>query len=212
MEKLAHNLAEKIALQMHFDEDKKAVIAYGLTGIFEIIILFAVISVIGFFFDFWYESIIIFLVVGTIRKSTGGAHSRSMYGCILISVLSVTVLSSLSRYILGFPMNIYLNLFISLIIFILCFVIFYKKVPVSSPKKPINNPQKIKRLRNQSFVTLIIFFLISIAFIFLTLLNDRFYSIAVRIRLAMLFQLFSLTKIGAICIDKIDLKYEPTVD
>ena len=212
MEELAHNIAEKIALHMQFDEDKKAVIAYGLTAIFQMVTLFTVISIIGLIFGFWYESIILFIGVGIIRKSTGGAHSQTMYGCILISVLSVTILSSLSKHILSFSVNVFVNLGISVLVFALCFIIFYIRVPVASPKKPIVKPEKIKRLRRQSFIILTIFFLILVAFIFLTVLNDRFYSIAVSIRLAMLWQLFTLTEIGARFIDKIDLKSKPNSD
>lgn len=208
MEELAHNLAEIIALHMQFDEDKKAVIAYGLTAIFQMVTLFTVISIIGFIFGFWYESIILFIVVGIIRKSTGGAHSRTMYGCILISVLSITILSSLSKYILSFSVNAFINLGISVLVYALCFIVFYIRVPVASPNKPIVKPEKIKRLRRQSFIILTIFFLISVAFIFMTVWNDRFYSIAVSIRLAMLWQLFTLTKLGTKFIDKIDLKFK----
>jgi accessory gene regulator B len=209
MEELAHNLAEKMALHMQFDDDKKAVIAYGLTAIFQIITLFTIISVIGLIFGFWYESIILFIVVGIIRKSTGGAHSRTMYGCILISVLSVTILSSLSKHILSFSVDIFVNLGISVFIYALCFIVFYMRVPVDSPNKPIVKPEKIKRLRRQSFVILTVFFLISVAFILMTAWNDRFYSIAVSIRLAMLWQTFTLTKPGARFIDKIDIKFKP---
>lgn len=212
MEELAHNIAEKIALHMQFDEDKKAVIAYGLTAIFQMVTLFTVISIIGLIFGFWYESIILFIGVGIIRKSTGGAHSQTMYGCILISVLSITILSSLSKHILSFSVNVFVNLGISVLVFALCFIVFYIRVPVASPNKPIVKPGKIKRLRRQSFIILTIFFLISVDFIFLAVRNDRFYSIAVSIRLAMLWQLFTLTEIGARFIDKIDLKSKPNSD
>lgn len=209
MEKLAHTLAEKIALHMHFDQDKKAVIAYGLIAIFQMVTLFAIVTLIGMVFRFWYESVIIFLGVGIIRKSTGGAHSRTMYGCILISSLSITILSSLSRYILGMPVDIYLNLVVSVMVYILCLVVFYRRVPVESPNKPIRNPLKIKRLRKQSFVIITVFFLLSVTCIFLSLYYIRFYSIAVSIRLTMLWQLFTLTKIGIRFFDRIDLRFKP---
>ncbi len=208
MEALAHNIAGRIALQMNFDEDKKSVIAYGLTAIFQMITIFAVISIIGVFFNFWYECIIIFLGVGIIRKSTGGAHSETMYGCIIISVLSVTILSSLSRHILDFSFNNFVNIGISVVVYVLCFIAFYIRVPVDSPNKPIVKPEIIKRLRRQSFILLTIFFIISITFIILAAWNNRFYSIAASIRLTMLWQAFTLTKIGAQIFEKIDSKFK----
>lgn len=206
IETLAHKMAEKIALQLDYDDDRKAVVAYGLIAILQMITLFIIITVIGIIFDFWYECMIIFLGVGIIRKSTGGAHSKTMNGCIIISVLSVTMLSALSRYLLCFPVNIYINLVVSLFVFIICFVIFYLRVPVDSPNKPIVKPEKIRKLRKQSFFVLTLLFFISITFILLTNYNKRFYSIAVSIRLTMLWQLLTLTKIGTLFLDEIDTK------
>jgi accessory gene regulator B len=212
LETLAKNIAEKIALQMDFDEDKKAVIGYGLTAIFQMVTIFMIISVFGILFHFWYESILIFFGVGIIRKSTGGAHSETMNGCIIISVLSVTMLSALSRYLLGFPMNRFANSVFSVIIYILCLIVFYYRVPVDSPNKPIVKPEKIRRLRRQSFLIITVFFLSSVAFIFFSTGNNRFYSIAVSIRLTMLWQLLTLTAAGARFFGNIDSKYKKLIE
>lgn len=212
MEKLARYMAEKISIHMQFDDEKKAIIAYGLTAIIQIITLFIIISILGLIFHFWYESIIIFIGVGIIRKSTGGAHSQTMYGCVLISILNIMILSSLSRYILNFPINLFINLLISVLVYILCFIVIYKCVPVDSPKKPITQPKKIKQLRRQSYIKITVFFIISIIFILLSIQHERFYSIAVSIRLAMLWQLFTLTKLGMWFINKTDLNFKPIID
>lgn len=208
MEAYANSLAAKIAAQMDYDEDKQAIIAYGLTAIFQMTTILAVISMIGIVFNCWYECIIIFLGVGIIRKSTGGAHSHTMNGCIIISVLSITILSTLSRYLFDFPLANTTNFIISVVVFAFCFAIFYVRVPVDSPNKPIVKPEKIRRLRKQSLFTLTIFFMLSIAMISLTPWNNRFYSIAVSIRLTMLWQLFTLTKIGARFFGKVDAHIE----
>ncbi|HAZ20297.1 MAG TPA: accessory regulator AgrB, partial [Clostridiales bacterium] len=44
MEKLAHNLSEKIAEKLGYDQDKKEVIAYGLTAIFQMVGIFSIAS------------------------------------------------------------------------------------------------------------------------------------------------------------------------
>jgi accessory gene regulator B len=206
METLAHNIAEKIAMQMDFNEDRKAVIAYGLTAILQMAFIFVVITIIGAIFDFWYESLIIFFGVGIIRKSTGGAHSHTMNGCIIISILSVTILSALSRYLFQSTVASYINVCISIVIYIICFIVFYQRVPVASPNKPIVKPEKIKRLRKQSFIILTIFFILSMLAGVIAGWNDRFYSIAVIIRLTMLWQLFTLTQLGIRLFNKIDDK------
>lgn len=204
IEVLAHKIAEKIVLQLDFDDDKKSVIAYGLIGILQMMTIFIIITMIGVIFDFWYEAIIIFVGVGLIRKSTGGVHAGSMMSCNILSVVIVTVLSALSRYILDIPFNTYVNLGLTILVFVICFIIFYLRVPVDSPNKPITKPEKIRRLRKQSFLTLSLLILISSTLILFSAYNERFYSITVSIRLILLWQSLTLTKVGALFIGKID--------
>lgn len=211
VEAFAHYIAGKLAGQMNFDKDKKAVIAYGLTAIIQMITIFLIISVIGLMFGFWYECILIFIGVGIIRKSTGGAHSETMLGCIIISVLSVTVLSWLSRFLLSFDMNPYTNILASCLVYFICFIVFYIRVPVDTPNKPIVSDLKIKRLRKQSFIVLTVFFILSIAAVLLSEWNNRFLSIGTSLRLTMLWQMFTLTRTGAFLFGKIDAKIKVPV-
>jgi accessory gene regulator B len=204
IEILAHKIAEKIALQLDYDDERKAVVAYGLIGIIQMVTIFIIITIIGLIFDTWYESMIIFLGVGMIRKSTGGAHAGTMLSCNIISVVTVTILSALSRYILNIPFNTYVNLGLTVFLFVICFIIFYLRVPVDSPNKPITKPEKIRRLRRQSFLILTLLILTAGISILFTDYNDRFYSIAISIRLILLWQSLTLTKFGALFIEKID--------
>lgn len=196
MESLASNIAEKIALQMDYDKNKQAVIAYGLTAIMQMITIFFIMSLFGILFDFWLETILIYLGVGIIRKSTGGAHSETMMGCIIISVLSIVSLSALSRYVLSKPMNSTYNISFTVLLFILSFIIFFRRVPVDSPKKQIVKKEKIQRLRKQSFLILLVFFIISLTLIQLVEINPRFYSISAAIKLTVIWMNFTLTKTG----------------
>ncbi len=68
MEKMAHDLSLKISAQLHYDDDKREVIEYGLTAVFQMIVLFLVISAIGILGHFWYESLILFFCCGHIEK------------------------------------------------------------------------------------------------------------------------------------------------
>jgi len=206
IEALAHKIADKISFQLNLDEDRNAVIAYGLIGILQVATIFIIITIIGIAFDFLYESLIIYTSVGYIRKSTGGAHSSSMNGCNIISVLSITLLSTMSRYLYNRPINNYMNIAITIFVFIICFIVFYHRVPVDNPKKPIVNPEKIKRLRKQSFIKLALLFFLTIISIELVYFSTRFYSIANSIRLASLWQLVTLTEKGILFMDRLDIK------
>lgn len=207
METAASRLTEKIALHLHVDEDRKAVIEYGLIACFSLIIIGIVISVIGILFRFWYESVVLFLGVGLLKKSTGGAHSDTMFGCSVISVLSISIFAFLSRYVLSVPINPYINVGISLGIFLISLVVFNKLVPVDSPNKPIVKPEKIRKLRKQSFMLLCFFTLLTIVLIFVSHDNVRFNSIIFSIRFVLIWQTFMLTKYGVGFVKILDLKF-----
>ena len=196
MEKAAHRLSEKIASNMQYDNEKKAIIEYGLLAIFNIIIIGLVISFAGILFDFWYESIIIFIGVGILKKSTGGAHAGTLGRCVVISVLSITLFAAISRYALGVPIGIYINSGITTTVFIICSMVFYKLVPVDTPNKPIKKPEKIKKLRRQSFILLVLYTVLTIIATIFAPAWDRLYSIAFCIRFALLWQTLMLTTYG----------------
>lgn len=208
MEKLAHSLSCRIATQFNYDEDKKAVIEYGLIALFQLLAIAVIISLIGIMGYFLYESLIIFVGVGLLKKSTGGAHSQTMFGCMIISIFSISFFSFISRYTLNIPINQYLNSAISIVIFIFCFILFNKYVPLDSPNKPITKPEKIKRLRQQSFILLAILTLLTIFLSFVSQYNSRWFSIIISIRFILLWQAFMLSKSGIKFIRKIDSKFE----
>ena len=204
MEKMAHDLSLKISSQLHYDDAKQEVIEYGLTAAFQIILIFLITSVVGILGHFWYESVVIFFVVGIMKKSTGGAHLNTMLGCTILSVFSISLLALTSRYVLYFPINIYLNLCISAIIFVFSFIVFYKRVPLDSPNKPITKPEKIKKLRFQSFILLSFITLCSVALIIFPENSIRLNNIIASIRFALLWQTFTLTKVGSKFMTKVD--------
>lgn len=197
-------MAEKIAEQLDYDEERRDVVAYGLTAILQMLTIFILISVIGLLLHIWYESICIYLSVGMIRKSTGGAHSKSMGGCILISVLSISCLAIISRYILGFDVSIRLNVAALCVVFTIAFLVFYLRVPVDNPNKPIVRAEKVKRLRKQSFILLAVFFCLDFVLILFADSITRCYSIAASLRMAMLWQVLTLTKTGIKWLDRLD--------
>jgi accessory gene regulator B len=207
MERIAQDISEKIARELNCNTEKKDVIAYGLTAIFQLLIIGITVSLIGLVFKFLYESLVIFLCVALIKKSTGGAHSNSIYICTFISIFTITLFAYISRYILYLYLNIYLDVGILVIVYIASFLIFTKHVPVDSPNKPITKPEKIKRLRKQSFIILFLYFLVSLLLFYFEINHPRLYSISLSMQLAVIWQTFMLTKLGAKFINIIDTKF-----
>lgn len=192
-------------MQLSLDQEKRSVIAYGLIGLLQVTTLFIIIAIIGILSDSFYESMFIFLGVGFMRKSTGGAHSKTMMGCNTVSILSIALLAIASRYLLSTPIGSYVNSGITMMVFLLGFVIFYLRVPVDSPNKPIVTIEKIKRLRKESFSKLFLFFILTVVSIQLADTHERFYSIASSIRVAMIWQAITLTVTGTYLLSKLDL-------
>lgn len=204
IEVLANKIADGLAKQLSLEQEKRSVIAYGLIGILQVTTLFIIIAIIGMVTDSFYESFIIFFSVGFMRKSTGGAHSKTMLGCNTISVLSIALLAISSRYLLSTPIDSYVNSGITMMVLLVDYVIFYRRVPVDSPNKPIVSTEKIKRLRKESFSKLFLFFLLTLVSIFFADTHERFYSIASSIRVAMIWQAITLTETGTSLLSHLD--------
>lgn len=205
MEQLANKLAVKIAEKIELDQEKKAVIAYGLIGILQITTLFILVTVLGIISGTFYESLIIFFSVGFMRKSTGGAHSKSMWGCNAVSVLSILLLAILSRYILVMSIPKGVNIAITVAVFAAGLFVFYKKVPVDSPNKPITSKDKIRRLRKESYMKLLFLFAVTLLSIHYAESSSRFYSVSFSLRVALLWQMITLTDLGASFLKKADM-------
>jgi accessory gene regulator B len=206
MEKKAHEVAEKIGQQLNFSEEKRAVVAYGLIAIFEIFSILIIISVVGLLGHFFTESLIIFLGVGLLKKSTGGAHSDTMFGCIFISSFSISFLAMLSKYVFYFDIAGTVNIVVTAFIYTLCLLVFYIRVPVDSVNKPIRNPRKITKLRLQSVVLLTLYTALSVLIIVLTPSDMTRNSILASLRLAILWQTTMITSAGIRFIKRIDFK------
>lgn len=204
IEALASRIADGLASQLNLDQEKRSVIAYGLIGILQVTSLFLMITVIGLVTGTLYESLIIFLSVGYIRKSTGGAHSRTMWGCNTVSVGSIALLAILSRYLFGIPVDLYVNVGVTMAVFLTGFIIFQKRVPVDSPNKPIVSAEKIRRLRRESFGKLFLFLLLTGVAVVFAERSDRLYSIASSIRMAMVWQAITLTETGTALLARVD--------
>ncbi|HAN20935.1 MAG: hypothetical protein A2Y15_02960 [Clostridiales bacterium GWF2_36_10] len=205
MEKIAKKIADNIGVNLKFDNEKVAVMAYGLTAIFQLLIIFFIVSILGIIGNFWIEGMIIFILVGLLRKSTGGAHSSTFTGCLIFSIFFISLMSLLCRYLYN-PNLIYLYLSFSIIVFAWSFYITYKKAPVASPRKPITNPKKIYKLRRNSLITLTLFFLTTIFLYYFTEDYNRHFGFGLSITMSVLWQTFMLTKKGHKFMNIIDRK------
>lgn len=203
MEQLAKRIASSISGKLNYDDDRRAVIAYGLIAIFQMSTIGLLVSVIGLWAGFWYEAAVIFFGVGLLRKSTGGAHAQTLLGCTIISVCSICLMAAFCRYIMMY-LPVYQLIAVYMILYGVCFAVAYQKVPVDTPNKPITRPEKIKRLRRQSFFKLGACFVLTFGLVLSSPVNLRLAGIAASVCCAILWQILTLTKWGALAITAMD--------
>lgn len=196
MEQFAKKLAHTIALSQGSGKEQEAVIAYGLIALLQMSAIACFITFFGILFDLTYESILIFLGVGLLRKATGGAHSNSIYRCMVTSCFHILLVAFLSKSLLGVVTNSVSYLMLMVLCFVWCTIIVYVKAPVDSPRKPITSETKRTRLRKQSFLTVGLYFLLCVLFWGLSRYHLRFLSLASSICLLTMWQCFTLTRLG----------------
>ncbi|MDD4799390.1 MAG: accessory gene regulator B family protein [Clostridia bacterium] len=204
MEKLAKQLAFKIASSLNYDKEKEAVIAYGLIAIIQVTITVLLILLFGILINAPVEALIICFSASLLRKYSGGAHAETPELCTMISVLYCTLTALLAKYLLvaiyrPIPMAIAI-----LLIFALSFLVIYQLAPVDSPNKPIRTEKKKKRMRKGSFLILFVYFILSLIFWVFSNSFAAFKAYAVCILLGISWQTLTLTSVGFLFIGKIN--------
>lgn len=202
MLRLCRNLSTYIAATLSLDEDRRQVMEYGLVGLTQMLVILILSLLIGVPLHFAPEAVILFFGVGLLRRNTGGAHSQTLAGCTILSVLSICAMSALCRHVLIDLDSPWLLAALQLLCSLLSFSQVYRKVPMDSPNKPIVKPEKIKRLRRNSFLTVAICNLISIALFLWG--GRRGISLGFSVNCAVLWQMFTLTRVGVLLIHVAD--------
>lgn len=192
---LSTKLAEKLANALGYNDEQRAVLAYGLGAAIQMLELFIIALVFGLVFDCAYESIILFLGVGFLRRSCGGTHCTTYMACILTSSLSICLLAFVCRYLLPGYLPNWVYILAGMVPGFGCaFAFAWKRVPQDSPAKPITNPAKIARLRRQCFTTLLVYLLIASLLLAFDWGDGRNISSFCAVICVLYWQCFTLTK------------------
>jgi len=144
-----------------YDEEKLAIIKYGLEGLYlqitKIIIILALAVLLGIF-----KEVIIFLLVYNIIRSTSfGLHATKSWICLVSSTLIFIGMPIICMYI---TIPIYIKTILNLIVIGFTF----KNAPADTEKKPIVSPKRRLFYKYSSTFIVIIFAFCSI------LINNNF--------------------------------------
>jgi len=204
MEKLARKLARNISSTLSYDEEKEAVIAYGLMALIQVSATVLLVLLLGLAIGAPVEAMIVCFSASILRKYSGGAHADTAELCTLISGVYCTLTAFLSKHLLA---SIYSPAFMAaaaLIVFILSFIIVYRFAPVDSPNKPIKTVRKRQRMRKGSLLILGFYVALSVTFFILSYKYGLFRSYGISMLFGVSWQVFTLTQVGNNFIERLN--------
>ena len=200
---ISQKISGNITRELDLDEDKKAVINYGIFALIQIMLSIVSVIVFGAIFNVVVEALIISFVTSILRKSSGGVHASSPRVCIVIGTFTSVGMAKISKAI---KLNFNFIFFSGIMIFIISYYLVYKLAPVDSLSKPIKKIEKRKKLKKNSLIILTIYLIIvtisAIMFIRLKNYNSIIYIDC--IYLGVIWQVFSLTQYGHSILSNID--------
>ena len=146
-----------------YDEEKLAVIKYGLEGLYLTITKLIVIFILAYILNIFKEMIIFLLIYNVIRTTSFGLHATKSWICLLSSTF----------IFIGFPIickYIYLTNSFKVALGLVLILFIYKNSPADTHKRPIVNLKRRMFFKYSSTF-------IAITFIFCSILiNSNFIS------------------------------------
>lgn len=204
MEKLAKKLASNIARSLGYDEEKEAVVAYGLIAVLQILETFFLVFLAGLLIGAPAEAMIVCLSVGFLRQYSGGAHAGTAGLCIGIGAVYSAAAAFVSARLLLAVYNPAIMLTAIVILYIISFAVVKRLAPVDSPNKPIRTEKKRKRMKKCSLIILCAYFVLSLI-LFVTGFQIRtFNSYGLSLLFGVVWQVLTLTPLGFSLLHNVD--------
>lgn len=210
-EKLAVSLGKKARILLNVDKNKEQIIVYGAINLLQIIFSILWVSIAGLILGVFYEALIFSTAASILRKYSGGVHASSPNLCIIFG----TILASIGGLIVNkllYKFSLTVTLTISILFITASFIIVILRAPVDSIKKPITNPNMKKKFKKNSIITLIIFSIVIAILSTLYEITLKLYYLKIihSIILGVLWQSFTLTKMGITVFEKVDFILKST--
>ena len=204
IEKICKNISDKLQSELNLDDDKKSIVEYGIFALFNMGISILLVALTGLLIGVIVESLIISFTGAILRKFSGGAHASTSISCSILGVIISVLPAKVIKYC---TFNTYFIIIIGFFIFAISYFIIYRLAPVDSPNKPIKKLEKIKKLKKGSIIILTIYMVIVIfnIIIYYITKNNIFLVYSICIYVGTLWQVFTLTKLGHIIVNILDL-------
>ena len=138
-----------------FDEEKLAIIKYGLEGLYLTITKLIIIFLLAYVLNIFKEVIIFLLIYNIIRTTSFGLHATKSWICLLSSTLIFIGVPFICKYI-------YLTKYFKVVLGLILILFIYKNSPADTHKRPIVNPKRRMFFKYISTFIAIIFIYCSI--------------------------------------------------
>ena len=138
-----------------FNEEKLAIIKYGLEGLYLTITKIIIIFLLAYVLNTFKEVIIFLLIYNVIRTTSFGLHATKSWICLLSSTLIFIGVPFICKYI-------YLTKYFKVALGLILILFIYKNSPADTHKRPIVNPKRRMFFKYISTFIAIIFIYCSI--------------------------------------------------
>ena len=121
------------------DEDKRAVIEYGVDILVSTVLTTVAILILGLLYGKIVITLIYLFVTIPIRSNGGGYHAKTHWGCTLLQCISFTIVCGLTII-----MNQYVSLATLGIVYVLEILLVVLRAPAEHPNNPLDSDSKKK--------------------------------------------------------------------
>ncbi|MBL4937548.1 accessory gene regulator B family protein [Clostridium sp. YIM B02515] len=206
MEKLTNNIAGKVAAELKLDNDNKEVISYGMFALMHIALSIILIIIFGLIFHVTIEALIVCFTGAILRKYSGGAHASSPGNCAVIGTIICIGQALLISAVIGPVITSSVLIFLGMGTFGVSYYFIYKLAPVDSSAKPIRSKEKKIRMKKGSIFVLCAYIVIVIINVAINIFSrdKRFIVYSLCIYGGVIWQVFTLTRLGHSTVNKID--------
>lgn len=202
---LTDRLVKKISSELNYDEEKSAVISYGIFAFLQILTSIAIVTLFGLLLGVVFQVLVVSFSISILRQYSGGIHATRPSLCLILGTIATIAIALIVHYLISLII-IEVNLSIIIVIMALSFYLVIKLAPVDSPEKPIRTQSKKNKMKKLSLIVLSLYLIcIAVLIIFSYVKgNIRYLEFAMCICLASGWQVFTLTVKGHRFLRKVD--------
>lgn len=153
---ISQKIANKITLDLDYNEDNKEIVAYAIeTGLLNILGI-SLIILLGLLFNALWSAVLAALFGGTLRRLSGGAHFNTPQKCLLFGAIAYSAVGLLAKKLalVGFT-----SFYFTTIVLLFSLILVFNLAPVDSEAKPIHSQSLRKKLKFSSVAFIIATFI-----------------------------------------------------